>query len=233
MRSILTQIILISSLLLTMISPVARADDSNRTESLLLMQALSYRLLGEISFYSLQQGGARYEQRLDTVIEEGNQHLATLATDQDIHAAWQRVVDFINAHRSVAAAMSDVNFITDLEQHHQPLIERVNTQIAQLAPETVERYTRARAQLALEHIVAEYMIFNINVFGGHAVTEMEIQNNNHLLKSLINELSIEPQARDDMLRKWAFVERIVLNYNNTSAHFIVMRTADSVRDGLR
>lgn len=233
MRHILTKILLISAMVSTLIIPVAQANDDTQMESILVLNAIAYRLLGEVSFYSLQQGAGRTEQRLQQVITDGNDLLAQMEQVDSVLLAWQQAVAFIEQHKDVAATMSDVNFITDLQQHHQPLLVAIAEMKGRYEEDAVYPYPRQRAQLALEHIVAEYMYFNINVFGGHAITEMEIQNNNRLLKSLFTELPISDQEKNDLQRKWSFIERTVLNYNKTSAHFIVMRTADSVRDGLR
>lgn len=233
MRQLLTKILLISAMVSTLIIPVAQANDDAQIESLLELNAIAYRLLGEVSFYSLQQGAGRTEQRLQQVITDGNDLLAQMDNNNSVLLAWQQAVAFIEQHKDVAVTMSDVNFITDLHQHHQPLLAAIEEMKQRYDEHAVLQYPRQRAQLALEHIVAEYMYFNINVFGGHAVTEIEIQNNNRLLKSLFTELLISDQEKNDLQRKWSFIERTVLNYNKTSAHFIVMRTADSVRDGLR
>lgn len=233
MHKILIKIILISAMVCSFVITPVYADEQQQIKQLLSLHALAYRLLGEVSFYSLQQGGGQTEQRLDRVIQLGNELIQGMAQPNSLAKPWQEVVFFIEEHKSVAAAMSDINFITDLERHHRPLLNAIATAQTQYDDATVANYKTQRAQLALEHMIAEYMYFNINVFGGHAVTGTEIQNNNRLLKSLFKELPITEDQKNDLQRKWSFIERTVLNYNKTSAHFIVMRTADSVREGLQ
>lgn len=218
-------------LFLPVLSLNALAGAEN-TRDLLTLEAYAYRLTADVSILALQEGGPRYQKRLDNTMSSGSEvaerlrsHLPTVARQ------WQVSIDFVEKERAVAAANSDVNFAIDLENVQNRLHGKIRQAKEKLNPEELgqSELSALAAMVALEHMVAEYMFYNINVFGGHAVTELTIADNAALFRESVARIEGHDSVRKSIQAKWQFIEKTLLKYNEQSAAFIVMKTTDKIR----
>lgn len=219
------------ALLLPLMSLPALANAEN-TKDLLNLEAHAYRLTADISILALQEGGRRYEQRLDQTIHSGNQLADKLRSRwPGVARQWQISAEFMQEKRGVAAANSDVSLTNDLEAVQNKLYEKIQQAKAELTTENLAASDTAAlvALIALEHMVAEYMYYNINVFGGHAITNSNMQDNAVRFKQSVTSIESKADVSKRILAKWRFIEKPLLDYNQQSATFIVMKTTDNIR----
>jgi len=217
-------------LLFSFVSQLGYAEGAGR--DLLLIEAHAYRLTSDISILALQEGGRRYQQRLDGTISSGSEVAARLKDDLPrVSKQWQISVNFIQDNREVAASNSDVSFTNDLERVQGSLYERILQAKAEMSLEALNQSDRASliALIALEQMVAEYMYYNINVFGGHAITDSKMSDNAALFRDSVAQITEHDSRRKAIEAKWKFIEKTLLNYNEQSATFIVMKTTDKIR----
>lgn len=208
---------------------------NEEVSNLLLMEAHAYQLTADISILALQEGGDRFQRRLDQTIDEGGLVASSLKSRWPaVDERWHHSTRFANEHRLVAAQNSDVNFANGLEAVQGLLYSAIDSAKAELAVEdiTSESYAVYEALIALEKMVAEYMFFNVNVFGGFGVMSSEMEANALLFRDALERISDNGQVKKQVLRKWNFIEKTLLNYNNQSATFIVMKTTDKIREML-
>lgn len=205
---------------------------AENTKDLLTLEAHAYRLTADISILALQEGGQRYQRRLDNTISSGNavaerlrSHLPTVARQ------WQVSTEFVQQERAVAAANSDVNFTNDLEAVQNKLYQKIQQAKEKLSLEELNQSEAAAlvAMIALEQMVAEYMYYNINVFGGHAVTSSRMADNAATFRDSVAQITGHDTNRKAIEAKWRFIEKTLLAYNQQSAAFIVMKTTDKIR----
>lgn len=196
----------------------------------LFLQTLAYRSSAEFSLYSLQHGDRKSAQRLDAVLAEGQALANALkATWPELAPAWQDMTQFVDSNRAIAAKAEDVSFSIRLNENYSKLYAVLDGSI----PDTsvLDNETRRILNMldSLEHMVSAYLFFNINIFGGLAVTDTGIEQQNKLFKALTAELN-DAELRTQVERKWGFLESTLLAYNERSAVFIVTRTCDSIRE---
>ena len=211
-------------LLLTgLISPCLAAS-----RDLTLFEANAYHLSTAVAVLALQQAAPKAQKQLDTVIARGNQLLQSKQWPL-IAQQWQESLAFIAEKRDIAAAGSEAGFPNELLVVQGKLYAAIEQRSAS-ASDRNDASTRDMALLTLEMITAEYMLFNINIFGGHAVIEASIEHNVALFRDELAALKAQDSdLGKDLMRRWTFVEGTILDYNNRSAPFIVLRTADGLR----
>lgn len=207
----------------------AQTDD---TEALLKLQLTAYELESAISYYSLQNGDLRAAEWLNRVLVLGNSLSERLGAQQaDIKAAWYRSAEFINLRKASAASGEDVNFPRHFDEVKLPLYNLLETRLAavdlsSLGAEKVQIYA---ALLSLEKITSSYLFFNISFFGGLSLSDIGIAEENERFKIQLERLiKHHPQAKQAE-RKWHFLEKTILAYNEQSAVFIVVKTTDKIR----
>lgn len=196
----------------------------------LLLQTLAYRSSAEFSLYSLQHGDQKSAQRLDRVLAEGLALANTLkSTWPELAPAWHRMTQFVDSNREIAARADDVNFSIRLDENYKNLYAIFNSSIPDAS--VLDNETRRILNMldSLEHMVAAYLFFNINIFGGLSVTDTGIEQQNALFKAQTAQLE-DTELRTQVERKWAFLESTLLAYNERSAVVIVTRTCDSIRN---
>ncbi|KZZ46286.1 MAG: hypothetical protein MK185_15850 [Saccharospirillaceae bacterium] len=218
------------ALLLPLISVNLWATE--RAKDLLLLEAHAYRLTADISILSLQEGGQRYQRRLDDTITSGNSVAERLRSQlPSVARQWHFSTEFVQQERAVAAANSDVNFTNDLAAVQRKLYQKIQQAKEKLSLEELNQSTAAAliAMIALEQMVAEYMSYNINVFGGHAVTDSRMADNAVVFRDSVAQITGHDANRKAIQAKWHFIEKTLLNYNQQSATFIVMKTTDKIR----
>lgn len=207
--------------------------DTTEVKDLLLMEAHAYRLTSDVSILALQEGAKRYHQRLDNTINSGDQLAVRLQPRWPaVSGQWQKSTEFVNAQREIAATNSDVNFTNDLDAVQKQLYTKIDAAKAELAIEEISGadYAANSALIALEKMVAGYMFFNINVFGGLAVTDLQMKQNAELFRDAIARMEGQDALKKQIQGKWTFIEKTLLNYNQQSATFIVMKTTDNIRE---
>ena len=125
----------------------------------------------------------------------------------------------------------DVNFTNDLAAVQRKLYQKIQQAKEKLSLEELNQSTAAAliAMIALEQMVAEYMSYNINVFGGHAVTDSRMADNAVVFRDSVAQITGHDANRKAIQAKWHFIEKTLLNYNQQSATFIVMKTTDKIR----
>ena len=112
------------ALLLPLISVNLWATE--RAKDLLLLEAHAYRLTADISILSLQEGGQRYQRRLDDTITSGNSVAERLRSQlPSVARQWHFSTEFVQQERAVAAANSDVNFTNDLAAVQRKLYQKI------------------------------------------------------------------------------------------------------------
>lgn len=221
--------------LFALLLPLASLSGMASTETarnLLSLEANAYRLTADISILALQEGGRKYQKRLDQTIATGNALAADLSSRwPGITRQWQVSAAFMQEKRAVAAANSDVSFTNDLEAVQGKLYEKIHQAKLELLAENLRESDVASlvALIALEQMVAEYMYYNINVFGGHAITNSRMKDNATLFRKSVAQIENQDSERSAIQAKWRFIEKTLLNYNQQSATFIVMKTTDKIR----
>jgi len=205
---------------------------STEVKDLLFLEAHAYRLTADASILSLQEGGARYHRRLDNTIRSGNDVAGRVEPRwPGVASQWQKSTTFVNNQRQVAASNSDVNFVNDLKEIQAQLYSKINAAKDSLSFEETSEDNLAAltAMVALEQMVEEYMLFNVNVFGGLAETETSMKKNARIFRNAVAKMT-DTSARTQIMSKWSFIEKTLLNYNQQSATFIVMKTTDKIRE---
>lgn len=202
------------------------------TRNLLTLEAQAYRLTADISILALQEGGPRYQRRLDNTIASGNDVAVQLQQRwPGVTRQWQVSAEFVEDRRVVAAANSDVSFTNELEAVQNKLYAKIQQARNELSSEEFDPNEAAAlvALIAMEQMVAEYMYYNINVFGGHAITNSRMADNASLFRNSVARIGDEDNRRKTIEAKWRFIEKTLLDYNQQSAAFIVMKTTDKIR----
>ncbi|WP_419812063.1 hypothetical protein [Bacterioplanoides sp.] len=208
---------------------------SEDVKNLLQLEAHAYQLTSDISILALQQGGDRYHQRLNQTIASGDATADKLSQRwPQVSSQWQQSVRFTNDQRQSAADNSDVNLTNGLEAVQQLLYQAIHTAKSELSVEEIssENYATYEALVLLEKMVAEYMFFNLNVFGGMAAVNTQMAENAASFRDAVSRMTAAEGIKQQVLRKWNFIEKTLLNYNNQSATFIVMKTTDKIREML-
>lgn len=208
---------------------------SEDVKNLLQLEAHAYQLTSDISILALQQGGDRYHQRLNQTIASGDATADKLSQRwPQVSSQWQQSVRFTNDQRQSAADNSDVNLTNGLEAVQQLLYQAIHTAKSELSVEEIssESYATYEALVLLEKMVAEYMFFNLNVFGGMAAVNTQMAENAASFRDAVSRMTAAEGIKQQVLRKWNFIEKTLLNYNNQSATFIVMKTTDKIREML-
>ncbi len=204
------------------------AADQNLVHQYRLAEALAYRTMSEFSVFSIDEGAARATKRLNEVLEQGNQQMSAVAGRWPaIAAEWNATRTFIDEHRE-AAVMHDVTMPPRLEAQMQRLYKVFETDRPDDSVLSAEQLVLHRALNSLEQMLAAYLYFNINVFGGHAVTETGIEAQSRIFESLLPKIT-DPELQQELSKKWLFVKTTLLAYNERSAVFIVDRTGQSMR----
>lgn len=209
---------------------------SEDVKNLLQLEAHAYQLTSDISILALQQGGDRYHQRLNQTIASGDAAADKLSQRwPQVSSQWQQSVRFTNDQRQSAADNSDVNLTNGLEAVQQLLYQAIDTAKSELSVEEIssESYATYEALVLLEKMVAEYMFFNLNVFGGMAAVNTQMAENAASFRDAVSRMTAAEGIKQQVLRKWNFIEKTLLNYNNQSATFIVMKTTDKIREMLQ
>lgn len=205
---------------------------TDKTKDLLTLEAHAYRLTADVSILALQEGGARYQKRLDNTIAAGDEVAERLRSHfPTVVHQWQVSTGFVQQGRAVAAANSDINFSNDLEAIQNKLYQKIQQAKEHLSIEELNQSEAAAlvALITLEQMVAEYMYYNSNVFGGHAVTNSRMADNAARFRDSVAQISGHDSNRKAIEAKWRFIEKTLLNYNQQSAAFIVMKTTDKIR----
>lgn len=199
-------------------------------QQLLTLEALAYKTTADASLVSLRQGDGLSRQRLQQTLIDTDKQVNELAGQwPQLADQWRSSRRFIEKNLEVAASNGDVRYPVNLDEQQQALYKAIR-----LAKDGNEAAADAdvRAMLqtlsALEQMVAGYMYFNINVFGGLSVTDNTIEAAAQRFRQLLPSLPADINRK--LQGKWQFVEKAILDYNNNSAVFIVRRTTDSMRD---
>lgn len=218
--------IILTGLLVFGCGPVVA--DQNIAHQYRLAEALAYRTMSEFSVFSIDEGSTRATRRLNDVLEQGDQHIAALSGRWPaIAAEWETTREFIQQHRE-AAIMHDVTMPPRLEAQMQRLYKAFDTDRPDDSVLSAEQLVLHRTLNSLEQMLAAYLYFNINVFGGHAVTETGIEAQSRIFESLLPKIT-DPELQQELSKKWLFVKTTLLAYNERSAVFIVDRTGQSMR----
>ncbi|ASP40185.1 hypothetical protein CHH28_16545 [Bacterioplanes sanyensis] len=197
---------------------------------LLLFEALAHRSTADASLIFLRQGDGLSRQRLQATLLAADDQAALLRRDwPELVQAWQASRTFIEQNLEIAANNADVRFPVNLDGHQQALYADI-VQAQQQADSSGNQQQLAMLQAltALEQVVAGYLYFNINIFGGLSVTDNTIETAAEKFTQALP--ALPANLRQRLQRKWQFVEKAILDYNQSSAVFIVRRTTDSMRE---
>lgn len=201
------------------------------TEDLLKLQIAAYELEASVSYFSLQQGDSRTEARLDEVLSRGNALAAGLILAYpQIAKLWNNAAAFTVERKASAASGEDVMFPRHFDQVKLPLYAALDKRVAaaNFSGMSVARLKTYQALQSLEKITGAYLFFNISFFGGLSASNVGIIEENERFKQLVDEIGAKKSAR-----KWHYLEKTILAYNERSAVFIVVKTTDKIRELLQ
>lgn len=207
----------------------AQATGQELTQPFRLAESLAYRTMAEFSVYAIDEGDPRAEKRLNAVLAEGDKLTATLGNRWPLVAAeWNETRNFILEHRE-AAVMHDATLPPRLEARMKALYAAFQTDRPADAELPEDKLVLHKLLGSLEQMLASYLYFNINIFGGHAVKDTGIEQQSQQFEQLLSRVS-NPALQQDLKRKWLFVKGTLLAYNERSAVYIVDRTGQSMRE---
>jgi len=203
-------------------------------KTLLLFEANIYRTLGDMSDYIFKEKDQKTLQSLKQTIATGDKQLQVFAQRwPEIENKWRDVIHLMHSDLIDDKNSDNVKFPRRYEVAQQALTDEVKKAREQIALSEISASERPvlMALIHLEQIVGGYTFYNINVFGGFSVPDTGIEDYVALFKQEIDNLNkVNQKLAGKLQRKWRFIEKTVLNYNQNSAVFIVRRTAESLRD---
>lgn len=237
-RMLFSSLFVLLSLLFLPVYSVQAETQSEASETvsqpqLLQLLIAQQRLTAAISLYSLNNGDSKNQQQLDQGIVQVEELLKSLKVSSAVEP-WQKLKAFINQNRAEIASGEDAHFPRYYERYLAPLTTEL-TPLLDAEPQNAQ-LALSHALLTLETMRAAYLFYNMNIFGGFSVVDTGIEANNQRFKQQLKQLQqLQPQssaALTSLERKWTFLEKTILAYNERSAVFIVNRTSSSISRGL-
>ena len=210
-----------------------QSESAQQSYSLLLFEATVYRTLGDTSGYIYSENDRNSLKDLEATLQNGNKLVAGFESRWPMVAKhWQILTRFVYSDLINNEQADLVKFPRRYEVLQQNLVEALNSAKTDTAEGDIlaDKKPLLMSLIHLEQVVAGYTFYNINVFGGLSVPETGIENYNDMFKAEVQNLKADDAALAKALtRKWRFIEKTVLDYNQRSAVFIVRRTASSLR----
>lgn len=207
--------------------PLSFAQTTQQIEQFYRMEAVAYRVFGEMSICSNQNSSAM-QKRLDEVLLLGDEYEASLAQHWPLIAQnWQQVRAFIHENRS-DEALTQAAFAARLGEVMDEMFASFEIDRPDINKLPADLQVDVSLLLGLDKMLAGYAYFNATLFGGHAFVNTYIEDENQAFEKNIAKLP-ESDFKAQLKRNWDFVKETLLAYNERSALFIVDRTGHKMR----
>lgn len=217
-------------LLIFFVSPNLLANEVELIQQYYKMEAVAYRTFGEMSLCSIQDTPAM-QKRLDDALRLGDQYSKAISAQwPKVAKEWQDMRQFVEENRGYDELIQ-ASFAARLEERIDSLKASIEERRPNVNLLDDESRTEIGLLLSLDMMLSGYAFFNATLFGGHASVNTNIETENIVFEEHLENLK-DQKFKQELEKNWLFIRKILLDYNERSAVYIVDRTGHRMRQML-
>lgn len=215
---------------MTVLACGAQALPQESVKDRMMLDALAYRSTTEFCLVTRNGGDKAALKRLKSVLAQADDINQTIGSEWPaIKSEWDETRNFMSVNETDAVAGNVVRLMPSLKIRQEKLYQAIKSSPIDSAGLAPEDNTVLTMLGSLERMLASYIMYQTNMFGGHAMNDVNIEAESQQFEQALAQLADE-KLKAKIERKWHFVKDAFLAYNEKSAVFIVDRTSRTIRD---
>jgi len=210
--------------------------DQNSFKDTHQLELLAHKLSSEFAAFIYFEGQQKYLIQAEKTAKQGQALIPTAITDKaaqaDIAKYWQEAMEFINSNASASFNGIEMRLEAGWSLHMLELIEKISNYKKTLtAPElTSNGKVIFELQIEIERLLSQYMKLANSTTGGYGVSRSgdPIEAKVERISKMMTQLEDKP-ALNKIKRKWTYIEKTILKYNENIAPYIVIHVVNDLR----